>query len=70
MKKPEPADRDELRSHYDFRNGVRGKYADRFATGAEAVAVVLDPDVAKHFPTSERVNSALRHLVTTGKTAV
>ncbi len=45
---------------YDFSNGVRGKYADRFAKGANVV--VLDPDVAEVFPDSESVNQALRAL--------
>ncbi len=30
---------------YDFRGGVRGKYARRFAAGSNVV--VLEPDVAK-----------------------
>jgi hypothetical protein len=43
---------------YDFRNGVRGKYAARYAAGTNVV--LLDPDVAKLFPDSESVNRALR----------
>jgi len=42
---------------YDFSKGVRGKYAARFPGGT---LVVLDPDVAKTFRTSESVNAALR----------
>ena len=34
-----------LRSHYDFRGGVRGKYAARYAEKPNTV--VLAPDVAK-----------------------
>jgi hypothetical protein len=49
-----------MRSEYDFRGGVRGKYADR--TTAGDTLVVLDPDVAKRFPTSKAVNDALRAL--------
>ena len=45
---------------YDFSGGVRGKYASRFAEGANVV--VLDPDVAKVFTDSESVNQALRAL--------
>lgn len=48
----------ELREHYDFSNGVRGKYAARYAEGSNVV--VLEPDVAKKFPTAEAVNEALR----------
>jgi len=46
---------------YDFANGVRGKYAARFAAGTNIV--VLSPDVAEVFPNSEAVNEALRTLV-------
>lgn len=49
-----------MRDEYDFSKGVRGKYADRLAGGIRLV--VLDPDVAKAFPTSEDVNAALREL--------
>ena len=51
---------DEMRDHYDFTGGVRGKYAKKFAEGSNVV--VLDPDVAEHFRTSEDVNRALREL--------
>ena len=55
---------DELRAEYDFsRLGrpVRGKY---FARASAATNVVLlDPDVARAFPTAEAVNTALRMLV-------
>ena len=43
---------------YDFSEGVRGKYADRFAEGSNVV--VLDPDVAEVFKTPRDVNEALR----------
>lgn len=46
---------------YDFSNGVRGKYAARFAAGTNIV--VLSPDVAEVFQDSEAVNDALRTLV-------
>lgn len=46
---------------YDFRQGVRGKYVQRFAEGSNVV--VLSPDVAEVFPDSESVNRALRMLV-------
>lgn len=46
---------------YDFRGGVRGKYAKRYAEGANVV--VIDPDVAKYFPDHESVNESLRSLV-------
>ena len=45
---------------YDFSDGVRGKYVDRFAKGCNVV--VLDQDVARVFTDSESVNQALRAL--------
>jgi hypothetical protein len=50
----------EMRSHYDFSGGVRGKYAARYQQGTNIV--VLDPDVATIFKTSEAVNEALREV--------
>ena len=44
----------EMREEYDFSEGVRGKYADRFAKGSNVV--VLDPDVAAAFKTPKSVN--------------
>ena len=51
----------DMADEYDFRGGVRGKYARRFAAGTNLVA--LDPDVAAAFPDSASVNEALRLLV-------
>lgn len=51
----------DMADHYDFRGGVRGKYAARYAAGTNVV--LLEPDVAEVFPTSEAVNEALRALV-------
>ena len=51
---------DEMRPEYDFRNGVRGKYAERYARGTNVV--LLDPDVAEVFPDPASVNRALRAL--------
>ena len=52
---------DEMRAEYDFSEGVRGKYAERYAQGTNVV--VLDPDVAAEFKTAEDVNKALREIV-------
>lgn len=57
MTKPESSAR-EGRPEYDFSGGSRGKYAERFARGSNVV--VLDPDLAAAFPTTEAVNAALR----------
>jgi len=53
--------KDEMRDHYDFSGGVRGKYAARYFEGTNVV--VLAPDVAEVFPDSIAVNEALRTLV-------
>ena len=50
----------DMRAEYDFSKGVRGKYAKRYAQGANVV--LLAPDVAKVFPTAEAVNESLRAL--------
>jgi len=46
---------------FDFSNGVRGKYARRYAVGTNVV--VLEADVARAFPTARAVNDALRELL-------
>lgn len=56
-----------MRDHYDFSGGVRGKYAQRYAEGTNVV--VLEPDVAAAFPSSQSVNAALRALIEIAKTA-
>ena len=52
----EPATRGE----YDFSEGVRGKYADRYAQGTNIV--LLDPDLCDVFSDSRSVNQALRAI--------
>ena len=52
---------DDLLPEYDFSGGVRGKYAARMAEGTNVVLIA--PDLAKLFPTSEAVNKALRDVV-------
>ena len=62
MSKPrdeEPSD--EMLPEYDFSQGVRGKYAQRFAEGSNVV--ILAPDLVEVFPTSASVNEALRQVV-------
>jgi hypothetical protein len=62
MKKTTKSKRDaDILPEYDFSQGVRGKYAKRYAEGTNIV--VLSPDVAEYFPDSEAVNAALRSLV-------
>jgi len=55
------ANRDTMRSEYDFHGGVRAKYVSRYRAGTNVV--VLDPDVAAAFPDAATVNRALRTLL-------
>jgi hypothetical protein len=50
-----------MRDEYDFSQGERGKYARRYAQGANVV--VLEPDVAKAFSDSKSVNVSLRRII-------
>ena len=60
---------DELRPEYDLskllRDGVRGKYAERYQAGTNLV--LLAPDVAQAFPNDEAVNEALRLVIQLAK---
>jgi hypothetical protein len=64
MKKEVDELEDELRPEYDFSKmagGVRGKYVERYRAGTNLV--LLEPDIAKAFPTDASVNEALRLLI-------
>lgn len=52
---------DEMRSEYDLRGGVRGKYYERYRKGTNVV--LLEADVAEIFRDSESVNRALRQFL-------
>lgn len=71
MKKARSHDKSELRRSYkrsDFPGGfTRGKYAARLAAGSNVV--VLNPQNAAAFPTSESVNEALGGLLRMAKSA-
>jgi hypothetical protein len=71
MKKARSRAKDELRRSYkrsDFPAGfTRGKYAARLAAGSNVV--VLSPENAAAFPTSDAVNEALNGLVRVAKSA-
>ena len=56
---------DGLRSEYrfDYTKAKPNRFAERTQPGA--VAVLLDPDVARVFKNGESVNSVLRALMTT-----
>lgn len=53
--------REQMRTEYDIRGGVRGKYYERYRQGTNIV--LLDPDVAAVFHDAEAVNRALRMLI-------
>ncbi len=55
---------DEMRPEYDetvLKNGVRGKYASRYASGTNIIRIA--PDVAEKFPNEDSVNEALRWVI-------
>ena len=55
---------DELRPEYDrsvLKNGIRGKHLAEYRSGTNLV--LLEPDIAKAYPTAEAVNEALRRLI-------
>ncbi len=58
---------DDLRPEYDldFSNAVRGKYYQEYMRSSNVV--VLDPDVAAAFQSSEAVNAALRSMLAFAK---
>ncbi len=71
MKKDYNELEDELRPEYHetvLKDGVRGKYVQRYQT--ETNVVMLDPDVAQAFPTPQAVNEALRSLIHLAQTSV
>ena len=58
---------DDLRPEYDFdfSKGVRGKHYEEYMRSSNVV--VLDPDVAEAFQSSEAVNAALRSMLAFAK---
>ena len=50
----------DMLQEYDFGEGVRGKYAKRYAEGVNVVAI--DPDLVEYFPDHDSVNDALRGI--------
>jgi len=62
---PQHVKKTEMLAEYDFSKGVRGKYIRRYEKGSNVV--VLSPDLAKVFRTSQSVNKALRSLVQAGR---
>ena len=67
-------EQDDLRPEFDealltelLKNGVRGKYVERYRQGTNLVK--LAPDIAAAFPTEQSVNDALRSLLENGNVA-
>lgn len=52
---------DDMRPEYDLRDGVRGKYYERYQQGTNIV--LLESDVADVFRDSATVNQALRQFL-------
>ena len=50
----------DLLEEYYFSEGIRGKYAERYAQGTNVVKI--DPKVVEFFPDQDSVNQALRSL--------
>ena len=54
-----------MKKEYDFSKGVRGKHAEHFERKTNLI--LLEPEVAKYFPTAQAVNRALKSLISEGK---
>ena len=61
--KPPRRTKDEMRGEYrfDYAKAKPNRFAGRIKNGA--VAVILDPDVAAVFRSSEKVNALLRSVI-------
>lgn len=57
-----------MRSEYDMRGGVRGKYTGRLKR--DVVMMPIAPDVAAAFPDADSMNEALRALIKVAKKIV
>ena len=51
---------DEMRPEYDFSNAQPNRFAKHFKREAGGVLVLLEPDVAEVFDSSQKVNKFLR----------
>ena len=70
MKTANHSRKDELRPEYrreDLGKGVRGKFHRAYMKGTNLV--LLNPDIAAAFPTTQAVNDALRSLLKVAKSS-
>ncbi|MGD8778301.1 MAG: hypothetical protein PVH88_04995 [Ignavibacteria bacterium] len=70
MKKTGNMEKDTLKKEYDFdklKGGVKGKYYKKYNKGNNIV--LLEPEVAKIFPTDKDVNAALKLIIKTAKSS-
>ena len=61
-------DSDDMRPEYDFSDAEQGRHYQAYRRGTNVV--LLDPDVAKVFKSSQEVNEALRALMKLAKDQV
>ena len=70
MKKANQTLNDDIRPEYDFasmKGGVRGKYVKQYRAGTNIA--LLDPGVARSFPTDAAVNQSLRAVLSAARVA-
>lgn len=70
-KQSERENDEEIRPEYDaalIKDGVRGKYAERYCAGTNLT--LLAPDVIEAFPSDQAVNEALRMLMKVANASV
>ena len=70
MKKANQKLKDDILQEYDFasmKGGVRGKYVNQYRAGTNLV--LLDPAVARAFPSDAAVNQALRAVLSAARVA-
>jgi hypothetical protein len=69
MKKADRKSTNAMLPEYDFasmKGGIRGKYAKRYRRGTNLA--LLDPDLARAFPTDAALNDALRAVLNMAET--
>lgn len=64
-KKPRPSDEMRREYRFDYAKAKPNRFSGKMKQGT--IAVVLDPDVAAIFETSESVNTLLRSVITAMK---